>query len=68
MNEKPVNLGPFISTRFGVPASVSEQYLTSRAEEVWRAASSAVKKRSFGLFDDDDPSHSPASSRMRAAA
>ena len=69
MNEKLVTLGPYISSRrFGVPASVSEQILMSRAEEVWRAASSAVSGRAFGLFDDDDPRHSPGSARMRTAA
>ncbi len=70
MNDKLVTLGPFVSSRrFGVPASVSEQILMSRAEDLWRAASSAVSKRSFGIFDDDDdPRHSPGSARMRAAA
>ena len=68
MNEKLVTLGPFISSRFSMPASVSERALMTRAEEVWRAASKATSGRHFSLFDDDDPRHSPASARMRAAA
>ena len=69
MNDKPVTLEPFISSRrFGVPASVSEQILMTRAEDAWRAASSAVSGRAFDIFDDDDPRHSPGSARMRAAA
>ena len=69
MNDKPVTREQFISSRrFGGPASVSEQILMTRAEDAWRAASSALSGRAFGLFDDDDPCHSPGSARMLAAA